>query len=387
MKVLLMQQPKSASDYPRWFSEIDEPMEVVVFTSAQRVKRHVWSSNVIREIEVNDYSSEQATTRFFQLVDEEQPDRIISSSEEDVLRAAEARQRCNIPGLQPSLAVAFRDKIAMKFLAEKAGVRTIPFCECLHFGDIFKAVDMWGTIVLKPRCGAGSAGIYVLRSHVDVRTAMQNATLVNAVHSNQYYLEPFIRGDTYHVDVVCDHGNPVLISPSRYLHAPLEFNAYNSGSVMLDEGGDEARQLVSLTRRLIWTCGRGAPNIMHVEYYRTYDDVFMLGEMAARRGGGLIKQEIKATYGIDLSKANLRIELGLRGLDAGLKRSGQCGIILETTQLRWPQNKSLPQWAVLDSVGKRIVQATNSVDSKRKILVFGNDEREILDRIQVIVNG
>lgn len=38
MKVLLMQQPKSASDYPRWFSEIDEPMEVVVFTSAQRVK-------------------------------------------------------------------------------------------------------------------------------------------------------------------------------------------------------------------------------------------------------------------------------------------------------------------------------------------------------------
>ena len=47
----------------------------------------------------------------------------------------------------------------------------------------------------------------------------------------------------------------------------------------------------------------------------------------------------------------------------------------------------MPQWAVLDSVGKRIVQATNSVDSKRKILVFGNDEREILDRIQVIVNG
>ena len=65
MKVLLMQQPKSASDYPRWFSEIDEPMEVVVFTSAQRVKRHVWSSNVIREIEVNDYSSEQATTDSF----------------------------------------------------------------------------------------------------------------------------------------------------------------------------------------------------------------------------------------------------------------------------------------------------------------------------------
>ncbi len=33
--------------------------------------------------------------------------------------------------------------------------------------------------------------------------------------------------------------------------------------------------------------------------------------MAARRGGGLIKQELTAAYGMDQSKANFLLELGL----------------------------------------------------------------------------
>ena len=37
--------------------------------------------------------------------------------------------------------------------------------------------------------------------------------------------------------------------------------------------------------------------------------------MAARRGGGLIKQELAAAYGIDQSKANFLLELGLVDAD------------------------------------------------------------------------
>lgn len=55
MKVLLLQQPKSFSNYPKWIEEIQERfdcLEVMVFTSNDRAAHHSWPSSVIKEIEV-----------------------------------------------------------------------------------------------------------------------------------------------------------------------------------------------------------------------------------------------------------------------------------------------------------------------------------------------
>ena len=89
MKVLLMQQPKSFSNYPKWIEEIQERfnrLEVMVFTSNDRAAHHSWPNSVIKEIVVSDYSSDSATAEFFDIVRKFKPDRIVSSSEEDVLR-------------------------------------------------------------------------------------------------------------------------------------------------------------------------------------------------------------------------------------------------------------------------------------------------------------
>lgn len=109
MKVLLLQQPKSFSNYPKWIEEIQERfdcLEVMVFTSNDRAAHHSWPSSVIKEIEVSDYSSDSATAKFFDIVRKFKPDRIVSSSEEDVLRVAEARSLFGIPGLQHELALS-----------------------------------------------------------------------------------------------------------------------------------------------------------------------------------------------------------------------------------------------------------------------------------------
>ena len=58
MKVLLMQQPKSFSNYPKWIEEIQERfnrLEVMVFTSNDRAAHHSWPNSVIKEIVVSDY--------------------------------------------------------------------------------------------------------------------------------------------------------------------------------------------------------------------------------------------------------------------------------------------------------------------------------------------
>ena len=129
MKVLLMQQPKSFSNYPKWIEEIQERfnrLEVMVFTSNDRAAHHSWPNSVIKEIVVSDYSSDSATAEFFDIVRKFKPDRIISSSEEDVLRVAEARSLFGIPGLQYELALRCRDKVTMKQTALNAGLKVTP---------------------------------------------------------------------------------------------------------------------------------------------------------------------------------------------------------------------------------------------------------------------
>ena len=77
MKVLLMQQPKSFSNYPKWIEEGQERfdcLEVMVFTSNDRAAHHSWPSSVIKEIEVSDYSSDSATAKFFDIVRKFKPD-------------------------------------------------------------------------------------------------------------------------------------------------------------------------------------------------------------------------------------------------------------------------------------------------------------------------
>ena len=126
MKILLLQQPKSFSDYPEWIKEVQERfgrLEVMVFTSDNRAVHHRWPNTVIKEIVVSDYSSDSATAKFFDIVRKFKPDRIISSSEEDVLRVAEARSLFGIPGLQYELALRCRDKVTMKQSALDAGLQ------------------------------------------------------------------------------------------------------------------------------------------------------------------------------------------------------------------------------------------------------------------------
>ena len=124
---------------------------------------------------------------------------------------------------------------------------------------------------------------------------------------------------------------------------------------MLDEDDADYSELLRLTKQLIRSFkDQTIPNVMHIEFYKNETGDFIFGEMAARRGGGLIKQELTAAYGMDQSKANFLLELGLVDADTNITRLSQYGILLETAGLNWPKEKEIPDWAVLESVGKKV---------------------------------
>ena len=196
----------------------------------------------------------------------------------------------------------------MKQSAPDAGLKIIPYTTCQGFGDIISAFDRWETVVLKPRWGAGSAGITILHSKDDLPALATKPEFIRNVHSNQYYLEEYCSGSVYHVDVVYINSGSILISPSRYLVPPLDFEKQNTGSVMLDENGADYSELLRLTKQLIASFNdQTIPNVMHIEFYKNETGDFAFGEMAARRGGGLIKQELAAAYGIDQKQGQLPI--------------------------------------------------------------------------------
>lgn len=69
---------------------------------------------------------------------------------------------------------------------------------------------------------------------------------------------------------------------------------------MLDEDDADYSELLRLTKQLIRSFkDQTIPNVMHIEFYKNETGDFIFGEMAARRGGGLIKQELTAAYGMD----------------------------------------------------------------------------------------
>ena len=80
-------------------------------------------------------------------------------------------------------------------------------------------------------------------------------------------------------------------------------------------------------------------------------------------------------------------ELGLVDADTSITRSSQYGILLETAGLNWPKEKEIPDWAVLESVGKKKGIAHNSVDSDRKFLISGKNESEIIQRSNYLIKS
>ena len=126
---------------------------------------------------------------------------------------------------------------------------------------------------------------------------------------------------------------------------------------------------------------------MHIEFYKNETGDFIFGEMAARRGGGLIKQELTAAYGMDQSKANFLLELGLVDADTSITRSSQYGILLETAGLNWPKEKEIPDWAVLESVGKKKRYRSQFCRFRQEIPISGKNESEIIQRSNYLIKS
>jgi biotin carboxylase len=239
-------------------------------------------------------------------------DRIVALDEFDMETVAALREHMRIPGMGRTTTAHFRDKLAMRFEAQRAGALVPEFSPVLNYDDLRTYMaNVLGPWVLKPRAEASAIGIKKIQDSEQLWRTLDEL----GDRQSYYLLERFVPGDIYHVDAITSERKVVFSAVSRYGKPPMQ--VMHEGGVfttrIVNRGGGDTQELTALNDRLIPAMGlvRG---VTHAEYIHGKDGQFYFLEVAARVGGAFIADVVEFATGVNLWAEWARIEVcSMRG--------------------------------------------------------------------------
>jgi biotin carboxylase len=256
-------------------------------------------------------------------------DRIVALDEFDMEIVAALREHMRIPGMGRTTTAHFRDKLAMRFEAQRGGALVPEFSPVLNYDDLRVYMEnVPGPWVLKPRAEASAIGIRKIHEPEQLWRSLDEL----GDKQSYYLLERFVPGDIYHVDAITSERQVVFTVVSRYGKPPMQ--VMHEGGVfttrIVDRDADDARQLTALNAQLIPAMGM-VRGVSHAEYIRGKDGRFYFLEVAARVGGAFISDVVEFATGVNLWAEWGRIEVcSLRGVPYTVPESrlGYAGSVL-----------------------------------------------------------
>jgi biotin carboxylase len=229
--------------------------------------------------------------------------RIVALDEFDLETAALAREHLRLPGMGETATRNFRDKLAMREVADRAGVRVPEFMQRTSNGT------GEGNWLLKPRWSASAIGIHKVQRETDLWPLLEQL----GDEASSHLLETFVPGDIYHVDAISWEGKIVFSAAHKYGKPPMQ--TMHQGGVFttrtLDREGKEARGLRTIHARTLKALGM-KNGVTHSEFIRAHaDGKFHFLETAARVGGAFIAEVVEAANGINPWAEWARMEVAL----------------------------------------------------------------------------
>lgn len=248
-----------------------------------------------------DIDDEAATAAVLRTLHGMRPiDRIVCFPENLQVLAAEAREEFGLPGMTRAQVVPFRDKPAMKRTAERAGLPVADWCAVDSAEQARPLLERYGKVVLKPRDGAGSAGVHVVESPAGL-----DSLTADLAH---YQAEQFIDAPMIHVDAAVVNGAVEVARTSRYLATTLSHTAGRPlGSVISQDPDLNAAAGVLLDQ--VTKAFQVKDAVLHLEAFVTAGGL-VFNEVACRAGGGGIVTLVQAATGYNLFEAMVRMALG-----------------------------------------------------------------------------
>ncbi|PXX71312.1 ATP-grasp domain-containing protein [Nocardia tenerifensis] len=261
-------------------------------------------AHLVRVADVNDVAALRAAVREI-TVRVGPVDELIALSEFTLEIAAKVREDLAIPGPTVDEVAVYRDKVRMKQVLEKAGIRVPRFAACVSAEQVRSFADSCSyPLILKPLAAAASIGV----RRVDDAAALDAA--LSSIVLADYEIEEFVTGEIYHVDGFADDAAHVPFQAvSRYINDCLSFTqGAPLGSVLLNPSPRRAlieefsRQIVSALdlRRLPF----------HLEVFVTPAGEPVFLEIGGRVGGAEVPHLLYRVFGVNLYEMFLRVLSG-----------------------------------------------------------------------------
>lgn len=281
----------------------------VVLLTVDKLRDADWPRDILEELYTmpEGMTREQVTNTVTYLARTRRFDRIVALDEFDMEIAAHLREHMQIPGLGVTATTHFRDKLAMRNEARRAGILVPEFCRVLVHEELREWMERvpapW---VLKPRAEASAIGIKKMHRAEDVWRTFDEL----GDRQSCYLLEQFVVGDIFHVDSIVTEGQVVFSVTSGYGKPPMQ--VMHEGGVfttrVLERQSAVTRDLAAVNGRLLPALGM-VRGVTHAEYIRGRDGRIYFLEVGARVGGAFIADVVEAATGVNLWREWARIEV------------------------------------------------------------------------------
>jgi biotin carboxylase len=222
----------------------------------------------------------------------------------------------DLPGNDPHLAHAARDKAAMASVLTAAGVR-VPCTRLVHddteLHDALADAAVGFPCVIKPVSGAGSAGVTVVTLPAEAAAAADTARMTRAPYGGEgeagILVQAYAAGDEYSVESVTQDAHTTHLAVTRKMvtGGARRVETGHSLPVRLPPATEEAvhREVDAAIRAVGIRHGAS-----HTEVVIAPDGRCTVIEIAARLGAGHIGILLQHALGIDVPAALLDVALG-----------------------------------------------------------------------------
>lgn len=308
----------------------------------------------------NDASPDLFTYTVTQLARQMSIDRLVALEEFDVINAGLIREHLRLPGMTSSIARIFRDKLAMRCVANDAGIPVPDFVHVLNYDELRSFMSRvpppW---VMKPRAEVSALGIKKMTNDEEVWRTIDQLDMREPLRerSSFYLLERYVPGDVFHVDSLVEDGEVIFAGVNAYGRPPMDVT-HGGGvfiSYTLEHDSDDQAALLDLNRRLVTALGlkRGAA---HAEFIKGKDDgKFYFLEIASRVGGAYIAEVLEASSGLNIWRewANIEIAGDGRSYQLPPARHEYGGVALSLARQEFPDTSAYSDPEIVYRVKKR----------------------------------
>jgi hypothetical protein len=251
-------------------------------------------------LRVDDLWAEERTTRTVgDWMRNRSIDRVECLWEPGMMLVARMREAFGVPGLTVEQTIPFRDKVRMKDVLDRAGLRTPRHARARTREEVWRAADRIGLpLIIKPIDGAGSADTYRCDTPADL-----DAALTAVRHVPEVNVEEYVEGEEFTFDTISIGGNIAYENVAWYRPKPLvaRLNEWISPGVIalrdlepepIRRGRDLGRAVLAA---LGWTTG-----MAHMEWFLDAHGDAVFGEIGGRAPGGRLTHVMNYGSNLDL---------------------------------------------------------------------------------------